>query len=61
MRRALFVKLRPAGGAERFVSRAQQALTQQHALSVSLIARNWEKLEGIAECRSTLSIWVTWA
>lgn len=57
-------KYNPAGGAERFVSRALQALTQQHALSVSLIARNWEKLEGIAECRVNPfylgSLWRDW-
>ena len=40
-------KYNPAGGAERFVSRALSALSQQQGLDVSLIARKWEKLDGI--------------
>jgi hypothetical protein len=42
----------PAGGAERFVSRAQQMLTQQHALSVSLIAaigKSWKALPNVGQ------------
>ncbi|RXZ43731.1 glycosyltransferase family 4 protein [Crenobacter cavernae] len=40
-------KYNPAGGAERFVSRALSALSQDGALEVSLIARRWEKVDGI--------------
>nr|WP_294864079.1 glycosyltransferase family 4 protein [uncultured Pseudogulbenkiania sp.] len=41
-------KYNPAGGAERFVSRALAALQANGALEVSLIARRWEKLDGVA-------------
>lgn len=37
----------PAGGAERFVSRALQVLRQSGDLEVFLLARKWEDLEGI--------------
>ncbi|MBI3144311.1 MAG: glycosyltransferase family 4 protein [Pseudogulbenkiania sp.] len=40
-------KYNPAGGAERFVSRALSALQANGALEVSLIARRWEKLDGV--------------
>ncbi|KZE33488.1 glycosyltransferase family 4 protein [Crenobacter luteus] len=40
-------KYNPAGGAERFVSRALAALSADGALEVSLIARRWEKVDGI--------------
>ncbi|MEO2217902.1 glycosyltransferase family 4 protein [Chromobacterium vaccinii] len=40
-------KYNPAGGAERFVSRALAALRNQGALEVSLIARSWEPVEGV--------------
>lgn len=44
-------KYNPAGGAERFVSRALDALASQGALEVSLIARRWEKIAGIRALR----------
>ncbi|WP_243729322.1 glycosyltransferase family 4 protein [Paludibacterium purpuratum] len=37
----------PAGGAERFVSRALNALSQSDGLEVSLLARKWEPIEGV--------------
>lgn len=37
----------PYGGAERFVSRALTALSQQRAVTLHLIARKWEPIEGI--------------
>lgn len=37
----------PYGGAERFVSRALSALSQQHGVSLHLIARKWEPINGI--------------
>lgn len=37
----------PYGGAERFVSRALTALSQQQSVSLHLIARKWEPIEGI--------------
>lgn len=37
----------PAGGAERFVSRALDALRQVAAIDVALLARKWEPLDGI--------------
>lgn len=40
-------KYNPAGGAERFVSRALAALSEQGDLEVSLIARKWEQLSGV--------------
>lgn len=40
-------KYNPAGGAERFVSRALAALSEQGDLEVSLIARKWEPLSGV--------------
>ncbi len=40
-------KYNPAGGAERFVSRALTALREQGGLEVSLIARKWEQVDGI--------------
>lgn len=39
-------KYNPAGGAERFVSRAIGALQATGELDVTLIARKWEKIEG---------------
>ncbi|WP_246542719.1 glycosyltransferase family 4 protein [Paludibacterium yongneupense] len=40
-------KYNAAGGAERFVSRAIQALLRSGRIEVSLIARRWETLEGV--------------
>ena len=40
-------KYTASGGAERFVSRALQALQHHQQLQVHLIARKWQKLEGI--------------
>ncbi|VEB40731.1 Uncharacterised protein [Chromobacterium violaceum] len=40
-------KYNPAGGAERFVSRALAALRDKGELEVSLIARRWEPVEGV--------------
>ncbi len=40
-------KYTASGGAERFVSRALQALQQHRQLQVHLIARRWQQLEGI--------------
>ena len=40
-------KYTASGGAERFVSRALQSLQQHQQLQVHLIARKWQKLEGI--------------
>ncbi|MBV8046662.1 MAG: glycosyltransferase family 4 protein [Paludibacterium sp.] len=37
----------PAGGAERFVSRALDVLRDAGSLDVSLLARRWEPIEGI--------------
>jgi UDP-glucose:(heptosyl)LPS alpha-1,3-glucosyltransferase len=37
----------PHGGAERFVSRALSALSQQQSVEMHLIARKWEALPGI--------------
>lgn len=37
----------PHGGAERFVSRALNALTRQNAAELHLIARSWEPIDGI--------------
>jgi len=37
----------PYGGAERFVSRALAALSQQRAVTLHLIARKWEPIDGI--------------
>lgn len=39
-------KYNPAGGAERFVSRALDALAQQATLDVTLITRRWETRAG---------------
>lgn len=44
-------KYNPAGGAERFVSRALDALARQGEVEVSLIARRWERLEGVRALR----------
>lgn len=41
----------PAGGAERFVSRALEALRQNTDLEVALLARRWEPLSGIRALR----------
>ena len=38
----------PYGGAERFVSRALNALSQQHSVTLHLIARKWEPITGIS-------------
>lgn len=40
-------KYTPSGGAERFVSRALQALQTHQSLDVHLIARKWEQVDGI--------------
>jgi UDP-glucose:(heptosyl)LPS alpha-1,3-glucosyltransferase len=40
-------KYNPAGGAERFVSRAIEALQATGELEVTLIARRWEKIAGL--------------
>ncbi|NDV13475.1 glycosyltransferase family 4 protein [Crenobacter caeni] len=40
-------KYNPAGGAERFVSRALDALAREGSLEVSLIARHWEQITGV--------------
>lgn len=40
-------KYTASGGAERFVSRALEALRSSDLLDVSLIARKWERLDGI--------------
>ncbi len=40
-------KYTPSGGAERFVSRALQALQVHQSLDVHLIARKWEPVSGI--------------
>ncbi|MDD2738816.1 MAG: glycosyltransferase family 4 protein [Methylomonas lenta] len=37
----------PYGGAERFVSRALTALSQQQSVTLHLIARKWEPIDGI--------------
>ncbi|QPK62114.1 glycosyltransferase family 4 protein [Methylomonas sp. LL1] len=37
----------PYGGAERFVSRALSALSQRRGVTLHLIARKWEPIEGI--------------
>ncbi|WP_252346104.1 MULTISPECIES: glycosyltransferase family 4 protein [unclassified Paludibacterium] len=37
----------PAGGAERFVSRALEVLRRSSGLEVSLLARKWERIDGI--------------
>lgn len=37
----------PYGGAERFVSRALTALSQQRSVTLHLIARKWEPIKGI--------------
>lgn len=41
----------PAGGAERFVSRALDVLRQTAGLNVALLARKWEPIEGIRAIR----------
>ncbi len=41
-------KYTASGGAERFVSRAMSALQQHQQLDVHLIARKWEKVDGIS-------------
>ncbi|MCP9757720.1 glycosyltransferase family 1 protein [Aquitalea sp. S1-19] len=41
-------KYNSAGGAERFVSRALDALATQGQLDVSLLARHWEKIAGVS-------------
>ncbi len=44
-------KYNPAGGAERFVSRAIGALQEAGQLEVALIARRWEPLDGVKTYR----------
>lgn len=44
-------KYNAAGGAERFVSRAIEALLRSGRIEVSLIARRWETLTGVAPLR----------
>ena len=57
-------KYNPAGGAERFVSRALSALSAQGALEVNLIARKWEALSGVRAFAANPfylgSVWRDW-
>lgn len=57
-------KYNPAGGAERFVSRALTALSATGSVEVSLIARRWETLEGIRALKADPfylgNVWRDW-
>ena len=57
-------KYNPAGGAERFVSRALDALSRTRGLDVSLLARKWEPLTGVrAFCVAPFylgNVWRDW-
>lgn len=57
-------KYNPAGGAERFVSRALSALSAQGDLDVNLIARKWEALSGVRAFAANPfylgSVWRDW-
>lgn len=67
MKRLVLVrqKYNAAGGAERFVSRALAALATQGELAVSLIARKWEKLEGVSALAANPfylgNVWRDWS
>ncbi|PRP72168.1 glycosyl transferase family 1 [Chromobacterium amazonense] len=58
-------KYNPAGGAERFVSRALGALRDSGMVQVSLIARGWEAVDGIEvhPVQSTYlgNVWRDWS
>ena len=57
-------KYNPAGGAERFVSRALTALRAQTDLEVYLIARRWEAIDGITHLSANPfylgNVWRDW-
>ncbi|MGY8626573.1 glycosyltransferase family 4 protein [Chromobacterium violaceum] len=57
-------KYNSAGGAERFVSRALNALREHGELDLHLIARGWEKLEGVTAHPATPfylgNVWRDW-
>ena len=57
-------KYTASGGAERFVSRAIQALQQQDEVDVTLITRRWESIDGLQVVRADPfylgNVWRDW-